>query len=180
VRQLFVIRHAIAHPRNESSWPNDDERPLTVLGARKFALAARGFAWLHDPPEELLSSSLVRARQTAEILERRASFPGLIEVAELSPDAEIPALIAALKRRSAMRLAIVGHEPNLSLLVGALLRGFDSRAMVQMKKGAVAHLEFVRRIEPGKGQLIAVLPPRVLRALAYANKKKNSEKRSGD
>jgi phosphohistidine phosphatase len=166
VRQLLIIRHAIAHQRNESSWPDDDERPLTVHGARKFARGAQGLAWLYDPPEELLVSPLVRAQETAEILERRARFPAPIEISELRPDAELPALLAALRKRSAMRLALVGHEPQLSLLVGSLLRGSDARTLLQFKKGALVHLEFTHRIESGKGRLIAMLPPRVLRALS--------------
>ena len=172
--QLIIIRHAIAHERNDSSWPNDDERPLTSEGIRKFQLAARGIARLLDPPEELLTSSLVRARQTAEILERKAGFPTPIEIAELRPDAEIAALVSALRKRRVARIAIVGHEPNLSLLVGALLRGVDARSMVELKKGAVAHLEFVTRIEAGKGKLIAVLQPRVLRALARQEKNRGT------
>jgi phosphohistidine phosphatase len=175
MRTLLVIRHAIAHQRSESSWPNDDARPLTRQGASKFVLAARGLKWLVDAPEELLTSPLIRTRQTAEILERKAGFPGAIDLEELRPEAEIPALIAALKKRRGVRIAIVGHEPNLSLLIGALVRGVDARTGVQMKKGAAAHLEFATRIEAGKGRLVALVPPRVLRAVGRAAKLRRAD-----
>jgi len=170
VRQLIVIRHAIAHERNDSTWPNDDERPLTEEGVKKFRVAARGLAWWIDPPEELLTSSLKRAQQTADILEREAGFPAALDIAELRPDAKPAAVIAALRKRRATRIAIVGHEPNLSVLIGALLRGGDSRTLLELKKGAVAQLDFVNGIESGKGKLVALLPPRVLRRLARSKK----------
>jgi phosphohistidine phosphatase len=180
VRHLIVTRPARAHDPNDSTWPNDDERPLTDDGVRKFRVAARGLAWLVDPPEELLTSSLTRARQTAEILEREAGFPAAVEIAELRPDAKISAVVAALKKRRATRIAIVGHEPNLSLLVGALLRGVDSRTMLELKKGAVAQLDFVNGIDTGKGKLLGLMQPRALRGLARAKKnKKKTERRTG-
>lgn len=166
MRELLVIRHAIAHERSASDWPNDDERPLTAQGVRKFGRAASGLARLFEPPDELLTSSLARARQTAAILEDLAGFPTPIESAALHPTTDTSALVAALATRGAKRLAIVGHEPTLSLLIGALLAGEHAPAFVAMKKGAVAQLVFSRRIEFGAGRVMALLPPRVLRAIA--------------
>jgi len=165
MRELFIIRHAIAHERDASKWPNDDERPLTEEGIRKFRQVARGLKRLVDAPDEMLTSRLPRARQTAAILEEQAAFPAAIELDMLRPDTEISALIRALQARGAARIAVVGHEPDLSQLIGALAGSQGARAAVEMKKGAVAHLAFERRIKAGSGQLLALLPPRVLRAL---------------
>ena len=163
--ELFIIRHAIAHERDASAWPNDDERPLTDKGVHRFRAAARGLARWVDRPNELLSSPLVRARQTATILEEKAGFPAAIELDALRPDVEVTALIGALRERSATRIAIVGHEPSLSQLIAALLGGRAAGVRVEMKKGAVAHLGFAERVEEATGELLALLPPRVLRAL---------------
>jgi phosphohistidine phosphatase len=166
VRELFVVRHAIAHERNAARWPNDDARPLTDEGVQKFRQAARGLARLFTAPEESLTSPLIRARQTAAILEERAAFPPAIELEALRPDANLAALLSALSKRRAARIAVVGHEPDLSQLIGALLGGVAARPLLEMKKGAVAQLAFAQRIEAGGGHLIALLPPRVLRRLA--------------
>jgi phosphohistidine phosphatase len=165
MRELFIIRHAIAYERDAAKWPNDDERPLTEDGIRKFRQAARGLKRLVDPPEELLTSPLPRARQTAAILEEHAGFPAAVELDILRPDAELSAQIRALQARGPARVAVVGHEPDLSQLIGALAGSQGARVAVEMKKGAVAHLAFERRIKAGAGQLLALLPPRVLRAL---------------
>lgn len=164
--ELLIIRHAIAHERDASTWPNDDERPLNEKGIKRFGVAARGLARVFEVPDELLCSPLTRARETAAILEEKAAFPRAIQLDLLRPDAEIAALINALRARSAARLAVVGHEPGLSALISALLAGRDGRAAVEMKKGAVAQLAFAQQVEAGRGQLSALLPPSVLRLLA--------------
>lgn len=164
--ELLIIRHAIAHERDASKWPNDDDRPLTDQGMDRFRRAARGLRRLVEAPDELLSSPLVRARQTATLLEQKAGFPEARELEALRAEAETPALIRALQERSVERIAIVGHEPDLSQLIAALLGGSDARAAVAMKKGAVAQIVFSERVEAGAGKLLALLPPRILRALA--------------
>jgi phosphohistidine phosphatase len=166
MRELLIVRHAIAHERNAATWPNDDARPLTEPGIKKFRQAARGLAQLIEAPEELLTSPLERARQTASILEARAGFPAAIVLDALRPDTEAAAAVSALNRRRAQRIAIVGHEPDLSRLIGVLMSGLGARAVVEMKKGAVAQLTFAQRIEPGAGLLVALFPPRVLRSMA--------------
>jgi len=160
--ELLIIRHAVAHERDASAWPNDELRPLTAEGSDKFRKAARGLARVADVPEELLCSPLVRARQTAAILEREAAFPRALELDVLRPGTAISVLVRALHERRSASIAIVGHEPDLGQLLASLLGG----PVVPLKKGAVAQLAFEQRVEEGAGQLLALLPPRVLRALA--------------
>src|SRR5258708_1628001 len=63
---LLIVRHAIAVPHGTPEVP-EDERPLTPRGEKRFRAAARGLARICRPPDVLLSSPLVRARQTADI-----------------------------------------------------------------------------------------------------------------
>lgn len=160
MRELLVIRHAVAQQRDSDRWPNDDERPLTGRGKRRFRQAARGMARALPVPDEVLSSPLVRTRQTARILSKQAGYPKARLLRQLSPSASTPDLMTALRKRSADRVAIVGHEPSLSKLLGHLLQGRASAAFV-MKKGAVAWIS-LRGAEP---RLLAYLPPRQLRSL---------------
>jgi phosphohistidine phosphatase len=165
MRQLLIIRHAIAHERDSKRWPDDGERPLTAAGANKFERAARGLKSVLAMPDELLTSSLIRAQQTAAILQRIAKFPKPTELIELRPDAGANTLIAALSRRRGQRIAIVGHEPALSRLVAELLKGSMSSSAMRIKKGALLIVEFDRAIDKGSGRLVAHIPPRILRAM---------------
>jgi len=62
--RLLIIRHAIAVDP-ETAGVDDAERPLTEEGSNKWRAAAQGLATILDPPDALLTSPLLRARQTA-------------------------------------------------------------------------------------------------------------------
>src|SRR5439155_23799609 len=64
--RLLIVRHGIAVAHGTPKVP-EDERPLTPRGAKRFRAAARGLARICRRPDVLLTSPLVRARQTADI-----------------------------------------------------------------------------------------------------------------
>ncbi len=120
---LYFLRHGLA------DWPDwkkpDDERPLTDDGVKRMKASARAIERLDLGLELILTSPLVRARQTAEIVAGRL---GLEAVAH-------PALgvgfstskLAALVREHGQRRAIliVGHEPDLSEVISDVIGGID-------------------------------------------------------
>ena len=164
MRRLLIVRHAIAHERDRFRWPDDDDRPLTGAGKRRFRNAARGLSRWCNPPDELLTSTLTRARQTARILEREAGFPRPIQLAELRPDGPAEALMATLRKRRAKSITVVGHEPQLSELMRKLLGDHGGRLVAPLKKGGMAMIGFKRRVEAGGGALLVFALPRALRS----------------
>lgn len=166
---LYLIRHAIAVVRGDPAYPWDDDRPLTPEGIHKFRLAARGLDNLEGRPERILSSPLLRARQTAEIL-RDAMQPHLeIECSpHLKPDAEFGATLRAVAALAAKSVAVVGHEPHLSGFASYLLCGPGHTASLVMRKGAVALIRFPGEAAPGLGFLEWLLQPGTLRRIAGA------------
>jgi len=64
---LYLVRHAIAAERGDE-WPDDSKRPLTETGINRFKEAVEGLAWLDVDIDEIFTSPLVRARQTADLL----------------------------------------------------------------------------------------------------------------
>jgi len=163
---LYLVRHAIAADRGEGAFPNDDERPLTPEGIHKFRLAARGLSELGMKPGRIVSSPLLRAKQTAEILRDAVAKDVAITISpSLTPNAEYGALLKALAPYAEDEVAVVGHEPHLSGLASYLLVGGDS-AVLEFKKGAVARLKFPDRAAPGAGSLEWLIQPGALRLLA--------------
>jgi len=160
--QLLIIRHAIAVERGTPGIP-DEERPLTPEGETKFAEAAKGLARLVDRPDALLTSPLLRARQTAALA---AAAWGRIEPEEADALAggtfEEQAAVLDRYPRDAT-VAVVGHEPHLSDLLARLL-GSRHDDRLAFKKGGAALVEVPGRLAGG-GQLVWFLPPRVLREL---------------
>ena len=162
MRTLYLVRHAIAEERGPD-FPDDTKRPLSARGRRRMKLAARGFAELDPGIDLVLTSPLVRAVQTAEILSRELSDASLGLCSTLAPDhapEEVAAELEAASGKGA--IALVGHEPGLGELAAWLI-GASTR--LPFKKGAIARID-VKRLPPGQdGTLVWLAPPKMLRAL---------------
>ena len=160
---LLFIRHGIAEDRDPEIWPDDHQRPLTAKGIRRFRRVARCLRELCPEVEAVWSSPLVRAWQTAEILEEEAEWPAPEQLDALKPGASPEALLSFLSRRSSIdRGVLVGHEPGLSEAISFFLSGPEATVTVEMKKGGVASLRFGKSLRAGAGKLCWVATPRVL------------------
>jgi phosphohistidine phosphatase len=114
----------------------------------------------------LAASPLKRAQQTAAIVQDALDAPKPMMRDELSPDG-VPAALAdwlAFLPSDGI-VAIVGHEPNLSELIGWFTTG-EGRSTVELKKGAACLLEVRGRPQAGSAVLRWLLTPKQLRLLA--------------
>src|SRR5262249_34455272 len=162
---LLIIRHAIAYDRDPHRWREDAERPLSPAGMRRARKAAAGLKQLTVRPQRVLTSPLVRARQTARILTEVASWPEAEEVPELSPGEPALAVLALLAKERRKLIAVVGHQPGLGQLLGACLLGGGGSLPIEMKKNAVACVSFEGKPRAGHAALRWLATPRMLRAL---------------
>jgi phosphohistidine phosphatase len=161
--ELLVIRHAIAFARDRRRWADDAARPLSPSGARRSRQAASGLKALCKVPDRLLTSPLVRARQTAQILTEVAGWPRAEIAPELEPGHPALAVLALLGKDRSGRIAIVGHQPDLSALISACLLRDHGALPIEMKKNAVACLSFHGRARVGSAALEWLATPRMLR-----------------
>jgi len=164
---LYIVRHAIAVERGDPAFPSDDDRPLSPEGIHKFRLAARGLSELGLKLKRIVSSPLLRARQTAEILKEAVAKNVDITIAqELRPETPYEETLKAVSGNADGAVALIGHEPHLSGLVSFLLVGGGELAAIEFKKGAVARLAFPERPTAGAGTLEWLIQPGALRLLA--------------
>jgi phosphohistidine phosphatase len=144
---LYFVRHGTAVSTCATSCP-DAERPLTSGGGSRFLAAARALAKAGALDAELvLTSPLVRARQTADLLcEALTRDVQLAVEKRLSADTfDLAALVAILGEHAKVeRLAIVGHNPSFERVLGEVIGG----AGVHMHKGAIALVEIDAPPEP--------------------------------
>jgi phosphohistidine phosphatase len=162
---LLIVRHAIAFDRDQHRWREDAVRPLSPAGIRRARKAAAGLKKLTARPQRLLTSPLLRAKQTAQILTDVAGWPAAEEVPELSPGEPVPAVLALLAKDRSKLTAVVGHQPGLGHLLAACLLGGGDSLSIEMKKNAVACVSFNGKPRAGHAALKWLATPRMLRAL---------------
>jgi phosphohistidine phosphatase len=136
--KLIFVRHAEALPRPAAM--TDEMRYLTSEGRGSFRKTARTMLKQGVEPSLILTSPLIRAVQTAEILAETLAFFGPLLVRnELRPGFDMEKLQDLLNEyQSANEVIFVGHEPDLGGIITALLSlpvGFD------LKKGAAVKLK---------------------------------------
>ena len=119
--------------------------------------AARAIADLEPKLDAILTSPLQRARQTAEPVARAlGQRDDLIETDALSPGADPRQILREIEKRRLTRALVVGHMPHLGRLLGYLLTG-RSGSIIEMKKGALAHIEFEGETPKPPGTLLLLL-----------------------
>jgi len=161
--EIYLIRHGLSEERGEA-WPDDTKRPLTDEGMQRLRRAARSLERLGICLDVVLTSPLVRTRQTAEILSAAFSpHPAVLNVDALAPDGSVAGVVAELdKHGRRRRIAIVGHEPLIGELAGRLL---GMRPAIAFKKGAVCRIDVDALPAKGPGALRWFLTPKLLKNL---------------
>jgi phosphohistidine phosphatase len=146
------------------AWPDDSKRPLTDEGVSRMRKSARGLARIGVAIDIILTSPLVRARQTAELVAGGLDpRPALVNVDSLAPDGGYAAVLADLQKHARRpRVALVGHEPMLGELAARLI---GSRHAIEFKKGAVCRIDIDDLPPAGPGELRWMLTPKIMRAL---------------
>ena len=160
---VYLVRHAIAEQRG-SDWPDDTQRPLTSRGAARFRQVVAGLAAMGVSIDEILTSPLVRAQQTADLLAQGLTEnPKIVALPALAPDGSLKALLDEITARADREaLALVGHEPGIGALAARLTGGSVPFAF---KKGAICRIDFTRPVRVTEGRLSWFAPPRLLRRL---------------
>jgi phosphohistidine phosphatase len=164
---LFILRHGIAANPGEEGLPKnakDAERPLSREGQKKTWRATEAMRSLDLKFDAVVTSPLLRARQTAQIVAEALELRRkLIFSDHLKPDGSPKLLLEQLDEIGgrAKNILLVGHEPYLSRLVSLLISG-STLAAVELKKGALLKLE-VRHLGYARCATLAwSLPPKLL------------------
>jgi len=160
---LYVIRHAIAVDEGTSEYESDSERPLTDKGRKKMRQIAKALRNLGVEFDLILSSPYVRARETAEILADVFKMKKKLDFSDnLIPLGNPELLITEVNEKYPVNsLAVVGHEPHLSTLMG-LLVAENAKIDVTLKKGAVCYLSADDLHQEHRATLEWLLTPRIL------------------
>lgn len=161
MKRLILLRHG------KSDWGadygSDHERPLAKRGTAAATDMGRVLAAVGEAPDEVVTSSAVRARSTAALTVEAAGWPLEPHISDAlygASPAEVVDVIRA-RARDEERLMLVGHEPTWSdlteLLTGAVVRVATATAV-----GIDLEVATWSQVAPGSGHIVYVLPPRLV------------------
>jgi phosphohistidine phosphatase len=156
--RVYFLRHGIAADRDEFQG-DDFERPLTDEGCERMQREAKAIAKLQIEPDVIVTSPLVRAKQTAQIVADALKLDGkLVEDKRVGENFGVQQLAQILADHAkADALMLVGHEPDMSDVIGQLTGGTN----IDLKKGGLALVE-LQGASSSSGQLQWLIPPKVL------------------
>jgi phosphohistidine phosphatase len=162
--QIYLVRHAIAADRGPA-YPDDAKRPLTSRGIERFRRQVRGLAAFDVAVDLVLTSPLVRARQTAEILAAGLSTrPSVETLPSLAPGSAYATFLDELSRAArGSAVACVGHEPEIGQFAARLM---GARRPLEFRKGAVCRIDVEALPVSAPGALRWFATPRMLRRAA--------------
>ena len=161
--ELYLIRHGLAADRGDE-YPDDSKRPLTSEGVASLRKEAKALDVLEIGFDHIITSPLVRTRQTADVFAAHLKTKPTISNSDaLTPAGSAASVIQEIGKHARKgRIALVGHEPNMGELAARLV---GARGAIPFKKGAICRIDFDVLPPKGIGQLRWFVPPKMLRKL---------------
>ncbi|MEM9807228.1 MAG: phosphohistidine phosphatase SixA [Cyanobacteria bacterium P01_D01_bin.56] len=158
--QVYFVRHGIAAERG--TYKDDDQRPLVEKGLHKTRKVAQRLADFNIRFDRLLTSPLVRARQTADVLCETALAESYQVFTPLAPNGDIHEWLNWLRDYQAnhQTIGLVGHEPDLTDWAQQLVHG-DCNSKWVLKKAGILGVTVPNAEQAlGNSHLFWLAPPR--------------------
>lgn len=158
--ELYIIRHGLAGKSLEDK-TMDEERSLTKKGKEKVKEISKGLNELKISFDVVLTSPLLRAKETAEIINAYCGENKEVVITDLlKPDSSYNSLVKFLNQfKEHEKVAVVGHEPFLSGFASYCLSK-NQDILINLKKGGILMLEIDQKIKPGQCILSWLMKPK--------------------
>jgi phosphohistidine phosphatase len=180
MKTLIIMRHG------KSSWKNKDladhERPLAKRGLRDTRMMGGLIREKELVPQLVLTSTAVRATQTAQIFAEESSYHGDITALDSLYLAEAEVYIHELQQLpdSIERVMIIGHNPGLEYLFQILCGCIEA-----VPTGVVAYIslpikEWSDLTDKAEGELIQIWRPKELRSEEEEKEKEEAKAKEKD
>lgn len=137
--KVYLIRHGIAAEKD--TYADDQKRPLTDKGCQKTIQVAQRLLAIGVKFDLILSSPLVRAKETAEILQNQGLSSGIEYFPPLQPDGAIEQWLEWLQQDKVQNndssVGLVGHQPDLGNWAEKLVWGTTKGQIIVKKAGII-------------------------------------------
>ena len=156
---IYVVRHAEAVGLGEEGITEDVSRPLTPSGYAQTKLLTDGLKKRGIQPAVILSSPLLRARQTAEGMAQQftGQTPDVRICEDLAPGGKRRRISRFLRELGTEVAVLVGHQPDLGVLIGWLIG--SKKVEIDLAKAGVAKIAIEDQPRKGSGRLVWLVGP---------------------
>lgn len=154
----------------------DERRPLDEEGILQARYVGRMLANLDVQVDQIISSPLKRARQTASLVANELAFEAAVQIDDaLRPEAEFEQFQAMLARyKKYDYVMVVGHNPSFTEFLSKTISAASGGAQIDFKKGAVARVAMSGRT----GTLDWLVTPKIARTIQTSLKSSSRPKTS--
>ena len=162
--EIYLLRHGIAVDRDAHQLRSDAHRPLTEEGFKRTRKVTKALAALGVSFAAVLTSPLVRAKQTADLAVEALGIPAKLRLCDaLAPGGKARDLIAEIKRlvQPDEAVLLVGHEPDMSRFASLLISG-EPDADLTLKKAGLCVLDAGDLVPDACATLELLLTPKLL------------------
>ena len=164
--ELYILRHGKAQEHTQN-FAGDSKRELTEVSKKELCCIAKAIKNLEIDVDDIISSPLIRAKQTAEIIIKHVkSKKKSIKIwNELKPEIDTEKTVKKLTTlKPDSSIMLVGHEPHLTDLISKIISN-DGTVDISLKKGGLVHI--ICNIAKGKisGSLRSIMTPKQLKKL---------------
>jgi phosphohistidine phosphatase len=159
---IYFLRHASAGKKILNP-KKDERRPLDQEGILQARYIGRMLAALDVQVDQIVSSPLTRAMQTASLVANELAFESGVQADDaLRPESDFDQFRGMLARlRKYEEIIVVGHNPSFTEFLSKTISGFSGAAQIEFKKGAVGKVELQGR----NGSLHWLVIPKIARVL---------------
>ena len=162
MKLVLLLRHG------KSDWStevDDRERPLTKRGRNAAQAIGEFLTRAGQTPDAIVVSPARRAAETAALAAAAGGWQSPVRTSEVLYGANASTMldIARAQADDVERLRLVGHEPASSEAVALLVDGANLGLPTAAVAGIELDIERWADVEPGRGRLVYLVPPRLLR-----------------
>jgi phosphohistidine phosphatase len=152
---LYFIRHGKSEPA--SLLKKDKDRELTNDGIKILKASFDYWKNVINEFDFILTSPLLRAVQTSEIISKVIGFNGnIIKENLMLPGGNTNSLIELVNSLERENIALIGHQPDLSFHTSRLIS--SKEVNLKYSPGAIAKIVFEGKSKLRKGELVFLLP----------------------
>ena len=167
MKRLIFMRHGKSDWG--ASYSGDHNRPLAKRGRRDAGRMGKFLAQAGMAPDSIVTSSALRAHSTVQLAQEAGAWDCPLRVAESLYGASPRTVIEEIRREkdSTEILLVAGHEPTWFETCSLLIGGGELRYPTAGLACIAFYSDSWARIAAGTGQLLWLLPPRLLRSAGF-------------